>query len=111
MKVLNWNETNSLAVKQMGKPAVYVGNGLVYDSPKDDEIWKFVMAEVKSICGGETDEFYTVISSLVHGGLFFFDSEEDQIRFYEIFEQPLTDSSAIYACTYNSLGECENENT
>lgn len=111
MNVLSWAEINSLAVKQMGKPAVYVGNGLEYDSPKDDEIWKFVMAEVKSICGGETDEFYTVMASLVNGGLFFFDSEEEQDRFYQIFEQPLTDSSAIYACTYNSLGECLTENT
>ena len=111
MKVLGWSEINSLAVKQIGKPAVYVSNVLEYDTPKDDEIWKFVMAEIKSICGDETDEFYTVIASLVCGGLFFFDSEEEQDRFYKIFEQPLTDSSAIYACTYNSLGECERENT
>ena len=111
MKALNWAEINSMAVKQMGKPAVYVGNGLEYDTPKDDEIWKFVMAEIKSICGGETDEFYTVMASLVSGGLFFFDSKEEQYRFYKIFEQPLTDSSAIYACTYNSDGTCETENT
>lgn len=111
MKVLNWVETISLAVKQMGKPAVYVSNGLEYGTLKDDEIWKFVMAEVKSICGGETDEFYTAMSKLVYSGLFFFESEEEQYRFYKIFEQPLTDSSAIYACTYNSDGKCETENT
>jgi len=30
MKVCPWHEIQSLAVKQMGKPAVYVGNGLEY---------------------------------------------------------------------------------
>ena len=111
MKVLNWSETVGLAVKQMGKPAVYVGNGLEYDSPKDNEIWNFVIAEMKSICGGETEDFYTAMLNLVSSGLFFFDNEEEQYRFYKIFEQPLTDSSAIYACTYNSDGTCEKENT
>lgn len=48
---------------------------------------------------------------MVGGGLFFFDTEEKQYAFYRIFEQPLTDSSAIYACTYNASGVCKTENT
>lgn len=111
MKICQWNETNSLAVKQIGKPAVYVSNGLEYDKPNDDQIWKFVLYEMKSIYGEDTNEFYDVLSGLINGGLFFFDSEEEQYRFYRVFEQPLTDSSAVYACTYASNGECETENT
>jgi hypothetical protein len=110
VKVCQWNEIHSLAVKQMGKPAVYVGNGLEYNTPEDDEIWKFVQSEVKAIYG-ETNEFYNVMSGLVSGSMFFFDSTEEQYRFYRIFEQPLTDSSAIYACTYDSDGQCQTENT
>lgn len=111
MKICQWNEINGLAVKQIGKPAVYVSNGLKYDSPEEDQIWEFVREEMKSIYGDGTDEFRAVLSGLINGGLFFFDTEEEQYRFYRVFEQPLTDSSAIYACTYNSDGECETENT
>lgn len=110
MNVCQWNEIQSLAVKQVGKPAVYVGNGLEYDTPQDDEIWKFIVSEVKTIYGG-SDKFYDIMSGLVGGSMFFFDTEEEQHRFYRIFEQPLTDSSAVYACTYGSDGQCQTENT
>ena len=110
MKVCPWSEIQSLAVKQMGKPAVYVGNGLEYNKPQDDEIWKFIMSEVKAIYG-ETDKFYDIMSGLVSGSMFFFDTEEEQYSFYRIFEQPLTDSSAVYACTYGADGQCQTENT
>lgn len=110
MKTCQWNEIHSLAVKQMGKPAVYVGNGLDYTTPIDDEIWLFVQSEVKAIYG-ETNEFYDIMSALVGGSMFFFDTREEQYRFYRIFEQPLTDSSAIYACTYAPDGTCQTENT
>lgn len=110
MKTYQWHEIISLAVKQIGKPAVYVSNGLVYNNPTDVEIWKFVQSEVKAMYG-ETKEFYNVMAVLGNGSTFFFDSEEEQYRFYRIFEQPLTDSSAVYACTYNADGVCERENT
>lgn len=110
MKVCQWNEVQSLAVKQMGKPAVYVGNGLEYDKPEDDETWKFIMAELKAIYG-ETDEFYNIMAGLVNGSMFFFDTKEEQYCFYRIFEQPLTDSSAVYACAYGPDGQCQTENT
>ena len=110
MKVCPWSEIQSLAVKQAGKPAVYVGNGLEYNKPQDDEIWKFIMSEVKIIYG-ETDEFYNIMSGLVGGSMFFFDTEEEQYRFYRIFEHPLTDNSAVYACAYTPDGQCQTENT
>ena len=111
MQICNWVEINSLAVKSVGKHAVYVSNGLEYEDTKDDEIWTFVCNEMKSIYGKDTSDFNSIMSNLISGGLFFFNTEEEQRRFYRVFEQPLTDSSAIYACTYGPNGECCTENT
>ncbi len=111
MESFNWHEIVGLAVAQKGKPAVYVSNGLEYNKPEDDEIWKFVLEKCKNMFGEETDDYYAVMTHMIGGGLFFFDTEEQQYDFYRIFEQPLTDSSAIYACTYNAAGVCQTENT
>lgn len=110
MKICQWTEVHSLAVKQVGKPAVYVSNGLEM-TPEDDKIWEFVLTEMKSIYGDNTDEYYSIMAGLVSGGLFFFDTKDEQYRFYRVFEQPLTDSSAIYSCTYSADGACQTENT
>jgi hypothetical protein len=112
MKICQWTDINSLAVRQVGKPAVYVSNGLDYcDEPQDEKIWDFVAAEMADIYGIATNEYYGVMAGLVSGGMFFFDSEKEQNRFYRVFEQPLTDSSAIYSCTYSADGVCKTENT
>lgn len=111
MKILTWSETMNAAVKQVGKPAVYVNNGLEFDDPKDKAIWQFVRNEIKDIFGDETDEYFKVMGNLGNSALFFFDSEQEQERFYSIFEKELTYSSAIYACTYDKNGECQTENT
>jgi hypothetical protein len=110
MKALQWNEVISMAVAHAGKPAVWVSNGLEYEDPKDSEIWKFIMDQVRQLYN-DPEKFYSMLSSLVHGGLFLFDTVAEQQLFYSIFEQPLTDSSAVYACTYNAAGVCKNENT
>ena len=106
--ILQWHEVIKLAVKQIGKRAVYVSNDLSYDSPQDDKIWQFVIDEIKAKF---PDNAYNLLSGVTNSGLFFFDTEEEQYKFYDIFEQPLTDSSAIYASTYDADGECETENT
>lgn len=106
MQVLDWTEINAFAVKQIGKPAVYVSN-----QDSDDNVWQFVIESMKTIYGDKTPEFYDVLSYLISGGLFFFDTVEEQKTFYNVFEQPLTDSSSIYACTYDKNGECITENT
>ena len=111
MKICDWSDVYRLAVQQVGKPAVSVRNDLAHDTPEDDEIWDFVLDQMRAIYGNETPQFYDVMSSLVHGGLFFFENEEEQYCFYRVFEQPLTDSSAIYACTYGADGTIETENT
>ena len=111
MESFAWHNIVGMAVAHKGKPAVYVSNGLEYDKPEDDEIWKFVMDQCKIIFGETTDEFYSTMTHMIGGGLFFFDTKEEQYAFYRIFEQPLTDSSAIYACTYDASGVCQTENT
>ena len=103
-----WNRIIKLAVKQVGKRAVYVNNGLEYKDPKDDEIWNVV---IESITKLYPDTWKNYVGDLIQSGLFFFDTEEEQYKFYKIFEQPLTDSSAIYAKTFDENGNCETENT
>lgn len=114
-----WHDVLGLATKQIGKPSVYINNGLEYNTPEDETIWFFIQSELASLYGvdaktctyRECPEFFDIRSNLIQGGLFFFESEEEQYKFYKIFEQPLTDSSAVYACTFNKNGECETENT
>ena len=114
----NWHEVNALATKAMGKPSVYINNGLEFNTTEQDHMWFFVLSEVAKLYGIKEDcryedypEYHDVRISLLHGGLFFFDNEKDQYDFYRIFEQPLTDSSAMYACTYDKNGVPETENT
>jgi TorA maturation chaperone TorD len=45
------------------------------------------------------------------GGLFFFETEELAREFYSMFEQPLTDSSGLYASIYSPTDGCLTENT
>lgn len=111
MKTMNWSEVLSAAVAKTGKPAVWVNNELEYTLEKDTKIWHFVMDSMKTLYGDETTVYFNVIRDLVYGGLFVFDSEEDRDSFYRVFEQPLTDSSAIYACTFDNTGKVLTENT
>jgi hypothetical protein len=102
----NWSDINSLAVRQQGQWAVYINNGLEFDTDQDQAIWNFVLDNTSSQGWPVQDR-----SLLLLGGLFFFDTELQATDFYRIFEQPLTDSSAIYACLYDSQGACLTENT
>ena len=111
VKILDWSDINCAAVAHVGKPAVYIANHLSFDTTSEDEILQFVVKSIKEIYGDGTIEFFDIIAAVLHSGLIFFDTEEEQHRFYQIFEQPLTDSSAIYACTYDAYGNCMTENT
>lgn len=114
MIVYDWCRINELAVKQVGKPAVYVSNNLSYNSPEDEkesrEVFSFVHSEIRKMAKDDV-EFYQIIGQLTDTGLFFFDTVEEQQAFYKIFEQPLTESSGIYACTYAADGTGMTENT
>jgi hypothetical protein len=111
IKYYNWHEINSLAVKAASMHAVCVGNGLEYVTPEDNEIWRCIQDSMRNIYGDKSSKFYDVMSGLVSGGMFFFVSPDEARRFYQVFELPLVDSSAVYACLYNSDGTCATENT
>ena len=51
------------------------------------------------------------MGGLVNSGVFFFDSEEAARKFYSIFEQKLTESSAIYANLISPIDGIITENT
>ena len=105
----DWNKVNELAVKQVGKPAVYISFGLDFGNPKDEEIWKYVTDTLMGMYDKQT--YLNLMGSIINSELIFFDTKEEQYRFYKIFEQPLTDSSALYAVTYSRDGKTETENT
>lgn len=111
MKICDWSEVYELAGRQVGKPAVSVRNDLAYGFSEDDAIWDFIVDQMRTIYGDKTPQFYDVISSLAFGGLFFFENEEEQHCFYNVFEQPLPYSSAIFACTYSADGTIQTANT
>jgi hypothetical protein len=107
-----WTRINELAVKATNRWACYVSNGLDMNNPRDTEIWNFIVEQIKSLCPKDSDiAFSNTMSNLADSGLFFFDTEAELDAFYNIFSQPLTDSSAFYACTYNPKGQCMTENT
>lgn len=108
IKHYSWNDINSLAVKQIGKYCCYVSNNLNYDD-EDIHILDFITSEIKKL--DLNDEQIQYLLSNLGDGLFSFNSEEEMEKFYSIFTQELTDSSAVYACTYDKDGQCLTENT
>lgn len=109
--IMDWNSTNQAAVAHVGKPAVYLANHLTFDNDGDNPLWEFVITEVQRLYGDGSAAYFEVISQVIHGGLFFFDTAEEQYEFYRIFEQTLTYAGPIYAITYAADGTCETENT
>ena len=101
---VDWTEINSLAVAQKGQWAVYIANHLNNDD-KDIHVWKYVCNKLQGKL--EVGDLFAII----HGGLFFFESEKEMNQFFEIFCQPPVESSAIYACSYDPNGIPLSENT
>lgn len=111
--LLNYTDIISLAVKQEEKPAVWVSNNLELSdrfSSKDDEIYRFVLDQVRDLYGKEVAEKEFFIG-LTGSSLFFFETEEEQYKFYDIFQTPTVDSSGFYAMTIDKYGNIETENT
>lgn len=112
MEFLTNHKIRELAVKQKGMFAVYVSQGLNMFEPTDEKIWDFILQEICTLCGGNTTlKYYDYMSGLVNSGTFFFQTEGEAWDFYKIFEQPLTESSAIYANISSPDGVCMTENT
>jgi hypothetical protein len=108
MNYVDWGRINSLAVAQEGRGAVYISNNLTYEG-EDIPVWEYLLREIKKLYSEK--EYIDIVGNLIHGGLFFFDTNEERNQFYFIFTQELTESSAIYACLYEEDGTCITENT
>lgn len=110
MKYADWNVVQDLATRQVGKFSVYVSNQLNFDRT-DSHIWDFVLSEIVRLFGDKTPEYFEYLGNLVHGGLFFFESEDAAWNFYHIFNKELTYSSSIYVAIYSPTDGCLTENT
>ena len=113
MKTLQWHSVCSLAVKQAGKWAVHVSNGLT-NSDEDDAVFCFIGDRFKEMYGDDPykdSDLYNAHLSMLLDGLVLFDTEEEMRKFYSVFEHPLADSSAVYACTFSPDGVMLTENT
>jgi hypothetical protein len=101
---MDWTRTNELAVKQKGQWSVYISNHLNYDDD-DLHIWNTILNKCNPIM--DIADVY----SIMHGGLFFFNTEENMQEFFNIFNEDPIYSSGVYACSYDNLGNCLSENT
>lgn len=108
MKTVNWSEINELAVQKVGKPAVYISNGLKYNHPEDDVVWNSIFENVKQHVSEAS--YSDTMSTLVSGGMFFFDTDQEATTFYAIFNKAPVYSSAVYAALYID-GKNVDENT
>jgi len=110
MEYIQPNHIRDLAVAYKGQHAVYIGNHLDFETYKERKLWDYVIQEVR-MQYPDPKEFNDIMSGLVHGGLFFFENGDQAQQFYAIFNQPLTQNSALYACLYDNTGVSLTENT
>lgn len=108
LNYVSWNSITSLAVAQKGKPAVYINNGLDFEG-SHCFIWQTVVESLKPKM--DKDEFDNLISDLICGGLFFFDTMGEAREFFDVFTQNVVYDSPIYAQLYNATGMGLIENT
>jgi len=110
MEYIQHNHIRDLAVAHKGQHAVYIGNHLDFETYKERKLWDYVIEEVK-MQYPDPKKFNDIMSGLVHGGLFFFENEEQAQQFYAIFNQPSTQHSGLYACLYDNTGVSLTGNT
>ena len=108
---LSWNEVHKLAVAHVGKPAVYVSSSGSDNSELENKVFDDIRTSLNTLYGEGSDTVRDYMCSIIQGCLIFFDNEDDQYKFYRIFETEITDSSFVYACTYDKTGQCLTENT
>jgi len=105
MKFIVHTEVVSSLVAHESKWAVYITNGLIYGED-DLDAWDFLFEELDRRPTLNTPE---IRGNLEHGGVFFFETEEDATDFYTILcQEPVSD----YICAelYNPLGHYLSEN-
>ncbi len=100
------NEIIEMAVKYKQKWAVYVSNQLQYDA-SDEHIWQMIVKR----CATHKEITQEDIISIMQGGLFFFDTQEEMETFFNIFDKAPVYSSALFAMSYDNQGNSLSENT
>lgn len=114
MKTYSHNEIVNHAVQSIGLPCVYIANHLSFENEEEDKVWKYVVSELIKLYSPETQyttQYTDIVSTVIHGGLVCFDSEEERDAFYKIFISDEVYSKAIYAVAYDSDGNALDENT
>lgn len=103
-KVVNWSAVVSLAVKSVGKYAVRVTG-----ATEDNNTWKIILDRVKEL---DEKTARSVRENLIQdGSIFFFDTKDDAIKFFDIFNRGEVYSSACYAALLDPDGKWLDENT
>lgn len=99
------------------KPAVYVNCNLSPKTEKDNKILQFIVDKITEIYGdvnsnaSGNDKRFTLNIVCFTCGLVFFNTQEEQNTFYEIFNvENLTYESNVYACAYDETGKVIAEN-
>lgn len=105
---IQWNKIIELAVKQVGKPAVYASCGEI-ETDENKLIFNTFKESVHS--NYPNNIAFELITATLNSDVIFFDTIEEQYKFYRLFETEITYSSILYACTFNKDGYCETENT
>ena len=92
----------SRAVQYTGLPAVSVDNNLDMSLGHHMSIWLHFCERVPDL---------DTRSEVLHGGVFFFDSDEEALEFFDLFNHRPVYASGLYAVLYDSSGSVLTENT
>jgi len=95
----DWTGINSLAVAKTNKPAVYIANGLGYHRNDSVKV-QALDIRLKAL----PVDYFTICKQIIHGGLFFFDTNEECAEFFKLFNSAPLKDSELYACIYNQDG-------
>lgn len=102
MNYIDQGSIVSRAIQYTGLPAVSVTNNLDVTQGYDMSIWRHFCEQVP-----EPD----TRSEVLHGGVFFFDSDEEAREFFDLFNHRPVYASGLYAVLYDSSGSVLTENT
>lgn len=102
MNYIDQGSMVSRAIQYTNLPAVSVTNTLDVSQGYDMSIWRNFCERVPDL---------DTRSEVLHGGLFFFDSDEEAREFFDLFNRRPVYASGLYAVLYDSSGSVLTENT
>lgn len=106
MKYYDWSDIIALATKQLGGWCVYIGNDLNFDTD-DVHIWDSITREIHN---NYPEEWFHTLSDISGKSLKHFNTREEAMKFFEIFNVAPVYASACYAAVYGPSG-CITTNT